>query len=298
MKTDVGNLAIVPQPKKNAWQIGDENAVVGMLVDLQTTLDITKLLEMFSGHLREMVPHASYGFRNELLDIDLVHGKDAHHVCTYTLKLEDETLGEWWMRRDRRFSRADLEQTEELLSHLLYPLRNCLRYREAICYAHTDPLTQVGNRVALMAELQKEFDLARRYDSALVVIFLDIDHFKSINDNHGHEAGDTVLRSVAQTIKEVVRSTDGVFRYGGEEFVIMFNNVGKSGAAHLAERIRQAVAARGHQAGGETLEVTVSLGVALLNQGESAMALMHRADQAMYTAKRTGRNRVVMAPET
>jgi len=298
MKTEVGNLAIVPQIKpSSAWRARDENEVVRMLVDLQTTLDIAQLLRLFSGHLRDFVPHMGYGFRNEILGIDLVFGHDEHHCCRYLLKLEDETLGEWRIRRDRPFSSADLERMEVLLTHLVYPLRNCLRYQEAVCYAHTDPLTQVGNRAALLSSLPREIEGARRYGQPFALIFLDIDHFKSINDTYGHDAGDAVLRSVAQNIKETVRSSDGVYRFGGEEFVIMFSNVGQGGAENLAERLRQAVAAQAHRIEGEALRVTVSLGVAMLNPGESPSALMNRADQAMYKAKRSGRNRVEVAAQ-
>lgn len=298
MKNDAGNLAVVPQTHKvlGEWR-HESGGMFDLLADLQTTLDIAQLLQMFSEHLQASVPHEGYGFHNPLLNLDLEQGREAHHHCSYTLKLQDETLGEWRMRRDRRFSQADLEITENLLSHLLYPLRNCLRYREAVCYAHTDPLTQVGNRIALLSQIQREIDLARRHGTPFAVVFLDIDHFKAINDTHGHAAGDAVLRSVAHSVKQVVRSTDGVFRYGGEEFVVLFSHVGRRDALSLAERIRQAVAAQAHPVGedGATLMVTVSLGLALLAPGESPMALMNRADQAMYKAKRLGRNRVAMA---
>ncbi len=295
MKNDVGNLAVIPQFKPTNQLSRSEGSLVGMLVDLQTTLDIEQILSLFSGHLQEIVPHDGYGFHNELLNIDLASGRKARNSCVYTLKLEGETLGEWRVSRDRRFGAVDLERVEELLAHLFYPLRNGLRYREAMYYAHTDPLTQVGNRVALFAGLQREVELARRYESQFAVVFLDIDHFKSINDTHGHEAGDAVLRSVARGIKDTVRSTDGVFRYGGEEFVILFNNTPKCCAMNLAERIRCSLASKIHQVGDQALRVTVSLGVALLNSGESPTALLSRADQAMYVAKHGGRNRVEMA---
>jgi diguanylate cyclase (GGDEF)-like protein len=298
MKHEGGNLAIVPtlravQPQQA--RPGGENSVVRMLIDLQTTLDIERILGMFSGHLQDLVPHDGYLFSNEPFDLRLGSGRQGRHSCGYVLKLEAETLGEWRTSRDRRFSEAELERMEILLSHLLYPLRNGLRYREAMCHAQTDPLTQVGNRAALFACLEREVEVARRYESPLAVIFLDIDHFKAVNDTYGHAAGDAVLRSVARLVKDAVRATDGVFRYGGEEFAILIRNSGKTGALQMAERIRRSVAACEHRLGALAYKATASLGVAGLNPGDSASSLLGRADQAMYAAKRGGRNRVEAA---
>lgn len=295
MKKDVGNLAIVPQFTPAQELPVNAYSLLGMLTELQSSLDLGRVLELFSGHLQKLVPHDSYSFTNELFKVQLDWGHHHRHACTYTLKLEDETLGEWHITRDRRFSEQELEKVEGLLTHLLYPLRNSLRYREAVCFAHTDPLTQVGNRAALFACLEREIGITRRYESPLAVIFLDIDHFKSVNDDYGHDAGDAVLRGVAQCLKDAVRATDGVFRYGGEEFVVLIHNAPKGGAMAMAERLRRAVESSCLRLGNVELGVTASMGVALVNPAESPVALLCRADHAMYRAKRGGRNRVELA---
>lgn len=275
-----------------------ENPLVGLLMDLQTTLDVERVLELFSGHLQEFVPHSGYGFHHAGLELDVEGGRPGRHRCAYTLSLDDEILGEWRASRDRRFGEAELERLEILLCHLLYPLRNGLRYREALCRAHLDPLTQVGNRMALAACLERDVEVARRYGAPFALIFLDIDHFKAVNDDFGHGTGDAVLQAVARCLRQTVRSSDGVFRYGGEEFVILANNTPKAGVVNLAERIRAQVAAMAYESDNVHLCVTASLGVAVLEPGETHQELLRRADQAMYAAKRDGRNRVEVADQT
>ncbi|HYE34226.1 GGDEF domain-containing protein [Methylocaldum sp.] len=298
MKNKAGNLAVLSSHKiEKKTALGDHQSYHEMLLALQTTLDIEQLLGLFSEHFKTIVPHSGFGFRNEKLGIELSMGKKGRHACIYNLELENEPLGEWRMSRDQRFSELDLVRIEALLCRLLYPLRNGLRYREALCYAHTDQLTQTGNRAALLNALQRELELARRYGTPLSIILFDIDHFKSINDSFGHDAGDAVLRSVARSIKDTVRGSDILFRYGGEEFVILLSNTPKDGAVNLAERIRSTVETLSCGIGDMTLRVTLSLGVATLIPAETHLDLLRRADQVMYTAKRGGRNQVAVASE-
>jgi diguanylate cyclase (GGDEF)-like protein len=124
---------------------------------------------------------------------------------------------------------------------------------------------------------------------------LDIDHYKHINDNHGHSAGDDVLRGVAASIKSQLRNVDMVFRFGGEEFLILLSNTGREAAAMVGERLRFAAQAKNFSADGNLIELTVSLGCSTLLPGESAESLLRRADSALYVAKREGRNRLAMA---
>jgi diguanylate cyclase (GGDEF)-like protein len=124
---------------------------------------------------------------------------------------------------------------------------------------------------------------------------LDIDHFKRVNDSHGHSAGDDVLKAVAASIKGQLRNVDMVFRYGGEEFLILLSNTSREPAAMVGERLRYAAQAAEYYADGQLIELTVSLGCSTLLPGESAESLLRRADSALYVAKREGRNRLAMA---
>ncbi|MBT8137577.1 MAG: GGDEF domain-containing protein [Gammaproteobacteria bacterium] len=156
-----------------------------------------------------------------------------------------------------------------------------------------DPLTGVYNRHHLRSVLDREINLWRRDASPLSVIMLDIDHFKSINDTHGHQAGDFVLRAVAGICAENIRNSDWVCRYGGEEFVIVLPQARHRDAGEVAERIRRAVGATRFEVGGSSARVTVSLGVAEVSpQHVAAGDLLHAADLALYEAKNSGRNKV------
>jgi diguanylate cyclase (GGDEF)-like protein len=143
--------------------------------------------------------------------------------------------------------------------------------------------------------LQREIELSRRHLQPLSVLMLDIDHFKLVNDTHGHSTGDDVLKAVAATIKNQLRNVDMVFRYGGEEFLILLSNTCREAAAMVGERLRFAAQSEEYLADGHRILLTVSLGCSTLLPGESAESLLRRADSALYVAKREGRNRLEMA---
>jgi two-component system cell cycle response regulator len=160
--------------------------------------------------------------------------------------------------------------------------------------AHTDPLTQVLNRRALTARLASELDRARRYQSVLTLLMVDLDHFKTVNDTHGHLVGDDVLREVAAYLQSAIRSVDVVARYGGEEFVVVLPETPLAGAVTFAERIRAQVEKQPFCETEGPLSITASVGVAVYpGEGiETVEDLFARADDALYRAKAEGRNRV------
>ena len=164
----------------------------------------------------------------------------------------------------------------------------------------TDGLTGVHNRRYFESRCLEEVQAARRSKLPLVCLLLDVDHFKRINDSHGHPAGDVVLRYVARLIRAQLRGSDVVARYGGEEFVVLLPATPPAAALDTAERIRRVIAAQTMPVQlAEPLRITVSLGLAMLAPGEDpvaqAAALVQRADQALYAAKQGGRNRVQAA---
>lgn len=166
--------------------------------------------------------------------------------------------------------------------------------------ARRDSLTGLYNRRFLETALLEEFEHAGALGSPLTVGFLDLDRFKSINDAHGHQAGDAALRAVAQTLDQQLRQGDHIVRYGGEEFVVLLPGTGREPAQLVFERIRAAIAAARYPLeSGETLQLTVSVGVATYVPREQSMAsaeeLLRAADEALYAAKREGRDRVEVA---
>ena len=157
----------------------------------------------------------------------------------------------------------------------------------------TDALTGLPNRRALDEALAQELERAQRYGQAMTVVILDIDHFKQVNDGHGHAVGDLVLQRFAALMGAQVRANDIVGRWGGEEFLLLCPGTGADGGQALAEKLRATLAAHAFEGLGCR---TASFGVAALGEGESLQSLLSRADAALYEAKRRGRNRVELGP--
>jgi two-component system, cell cycle response regulator len=169
------------------------------------------------------------------------------------------------------------------------------RNEELDLVSRTDALTGLRNRRHVEEYLTKLVSLARRNVEPIAVLIVDIDHFKSVNDGHGHDAGDAVLREVAGRMVDSVRLEDMVGRWGGEEFLVVLPNTAAQGAAELAERLRQVVAGEPCPLpDGGAVPVTISLGCAA-SVIDDAATLVRSADAAMYEAKESGRNRVVVA---
>jgi diguanylate cyclase (GGDEF)-like protein len=159
-----------------------------------------------------------------------------------------------------------------------------------------DPLTGLGNRGATLTELQSRFDLSRRHARPISVIMCDLDHFKQINDQHGHGAGDIVLAEFGERVRQNLRGTDLAGRIGGEEFLLVLPETEVEGALLLAERLRVSLSDTPHLLPEGPIQVTCSLGVAQrISEDREAGALLGRADEALYAAKRQGRNQVVVA---
>jgi diguanylate cyclase (GGDEF)-like protein len=158
--------------------------------------------------------------------------------------------------------------------------------------ATTDALTGLMNRQAFDTLFSEHLDVALRSNTAFAAVLFDIDHFKKINDQHGHLAGDEVIKQVAAIAKQSIRSNDFIARWGGEEFIVLLKGCGLEEAKQVAEKIRRGIAAHDFVLGYSSASVTISLGVSVHVGSETAGNLFARADQALYLAKQKGRNRV------
>lgn len=163
--------------------------------------------------------------------------------------------------------------------------------------AERDHLTGCLNRRTWEQRLQIEFARSGRTGDSLACVFFDLDNFKRVNDRHGHEVGDRLLKHVVRVIQQQLRVVDALGRYGGEEFVLLLPGTQLDGARDAAERIRQALRDAPLRIGQEEIAVTASFGVVVLGQAETQAGFLRRADNAMYEAKRLGRDRVEMAPD-
>ncbi|MEJ2456085.1 MAG: GGDEF domain-containing protein [Candidatus Thiodiazotropha sp.] len=277
----------------------NDNGALGLIMELsgklQTTLELEGLIELFAQVIEAQFDFDSLTYFDPEEELTLKFGRrTGRNKLNYQLKVLESDLGKIQLTRTRKFKQAEIEQLENLLSALLYPLRNALLYRTALHSAFIDSLTGVKNRTAFDSNFSRDIEYSHRKQSELSLIVLDIDLFKRINDNFGHIVGDDVLRQVAQTVEHTIRSSDALYRYGGEEFAIVLNGTDQSGARLLAERIRRNM----EQLEFDSLKgitVTISLGIAVMDENESADQLFARADAALYQAKEQGRNRVVTA---
>ena len=191
--------------------------------------------------------------------------------------------------------------TPDALAHLDALLRLSVRVRELehqrdvlFDLATTDPLTRLPNRRHLHDVLGRELDRARRHRQEMSVALFDVDHFKDVNDAHGHAVGDVVLLELARLADQMVRGSDLLARLGGEEFVLVMPQTTLEQAQHVCERLRSAIARMRVRHQGVEVGVTVSVGVtSCRTQTDDVDAILDRADQAMYEAKGDGRNRVL-----
>jgi diguanylate cyclase (GGDEF)-like protein len=257
---------------------------------LQTTLEADQQIRLFARHISRALEFDGIAYAHETEQLDYSEGRQATHSVTYDLVLEGDSLGTLLLYRELPFADDEIHALENLLCALIYPLRNALVYRQAVQRALRDPLTGIPNRGAFEQALPREFELARRQGTALSLLIVDIDHFKRCNDRYGHSFGDDVLKAVAHSVSSTVRRSDLVFRFGGEEFLVLASHTAVTGARLLAERIRQNVETM-TTISGRDMAVTVSVGVASLNGKDDPKTFFDRADAALYRAKADGRNR-------
>jgi two-component system cell cycle response regulator len=205
-------------------------------------------------------------------------------------------------RAERQLQSEDVEFAEVVIRAAVAAIRRAQALettradnRRLEALATTDPLTRVLNRRALVERLTAEVDRARRYDSGLTMLLIDVDHFKQINDTAGHLAGDSVLRQLGALLEDAVRKVDIVARYGGEEFVAILPETSSEGGVTFADRLRERIASQIFDVGVEQpVHLTVSIGIATITSEHvtSTEDLFARADEALYRAKAGGRNQV------
>jgi diguanylate cyclase (GGDEF)-like protein len=191
---------------------------------------------------------------------------------------------------EERTKEAELRATE-----------NAMQFKDDLVklqkMADTDYLTGLMNRRAFLAVADDTAEFCRRYKRSMATLMIDIDHFKKINDTHGHAAGDDAIKRIAEIINQSIRTTDKAARFGGEEFVVLLREIDQETALRLAERIRNSIEQTTITHGDASIRATVSIGVAINAEGDrDVQDIIERADQGLYIAKKSGRNRTVVTP--
>lgn len=223
-----------------------------------------------------------------------MEGKTDVYECEYRIQAKDGSY-KWFYDRGK-ITQRDVNGKPEFVAGIVFDITEQKEQEQKLTQKNeflemqctTDVLTGICNRRAIMEELEMRINQALIYHSPLSIVLLDIDYFKKVNDNNGHQYGDIVLKKVANSISESIREIDSVGRYGGEEFLVVLPNTEKSNAITIAERIREAVERLNFS---EKVHVTISGGIAVLS-GETIVELINKADKKLYEAKNDGRNRI------
>ncbi len=230
---------------------------------------------------------------------DRLAGLNTRSVLCMPLVSRGRTIGavELINKRRGRFTADDLEIATTLTGPGAIAIENAILYQKSAELTVTDDLTKLFNSRYLNVHLKREIKRSRRYGMPVSLIFLDLDGFKTVNDNYGHLAGSRALYEVGQVIQETVREIDVVSRYGGDEFTIILPQTGAGGALVIADRIRLALEERVFLADqGIQVRLTASFGVSTFpDHGQNREELIQGADQAMYLVKDRGKNGVALA---
>ncbi len=247
---------------------------------------------LFEDRSQQLTDRTKYGWQRELemSATALKQGADAYiwHL------IEEKT----------EHSSAELTANHGLiLAQLTVGLRKTQKYRDLIqtndmlsAIALSDSLTELNNRRALEWDLPRQIKKAKTQKNSLSLIILDVDHFKKVNDTHGHLVGDRILQLLCQRLRHNLRCQDTAFRYGGEEFVILLANTTDEEALLVARRLNRVVSDKPFSLSNKlTINITISLGTASLKaeDDDQGVSLLHRADQCLLQAKTAGRNRVI-----
>ncbi|BBN82270.1 hypothetical protein PA25_22550 [Pseudoalteromonas sp. A25] len=258
-----------------------------LVEQLQTTLHIDELLTVFAEHAQRIIKLSGLQFHSSL-GVAQMHQSDNQHVpYKFDLELNEEHLGQLVYYCQYQLSESIKAKLCRLHSALLYPLRNALTYNRVLKLATRDALTGLNNRSQFSDNLAQRIERGRRLQSKFSLMLLDLDNFKQVNDKHGHSTGDEVLTRFAEILKLSVRSTDTVYRFGGDEFAIIIDDPEFTTNKVIAERIMQTVRSC-HML--SKYDVTTSIGFTLSAAQDCENSIFSRTDKGLYRAKADGRN--------
>ena len=269
------------------------NKSLNSLFILQKTLDLNVLIEQFDNELKRIIFHDYLNYKNSDEKININIGKVIQEKLTYDLRLNNKNLGTLIISRKKAFTESEIENIEDLTSLLIYPITNSLLFRQAITNASIDPITKLNNRMLFDKIIEQEIDFAQRYKQKLLLMMIDIDNFKKINDSFGHNTGDILLKNIAEKLIEFMRRSDLVFRYGGDEFCIILRNIILDGGNKLANRIRKNINEKEFDCNETIINTSLSIGLVELHDDDNSIKFIERADKLLYEAKNSGRNNVI-----
>ncbi len=257
---------------------------------LQTTLDAHQLLSVYAEFIKVRIDIEALQFVSDDQLFNLIgEFGDNHHQHAVMLYADQSYLGQMVYSLKQPLSMQQKMRLEQWHRELTFPLRNALKFSQLHRLAVRDHLTGLGNRALLEEVLEHlHIKLTRQKEGCHAVMLLDLDGFKAVNDQHGHHQGDDILRIFAELLKSTVRDSDQVFRFGGDEFVVVMEDTNHHQAQDVYQRIRQAVANCQELS---CYQLSTSAGTAQLECFNTVAQTLEEADKHLYRAKHGGKNR-------
>jgi diguanylate cyclase (GGDEF)-like protein len=256
---------------------------------LQTTLELNQQLQMFSMAAGKILPLTAMQLCTAVGEFKAAGSTTGPHEYRSMLVLNEQCLAELIYQSELPVSPMQQRKLLELEQQWLFPLRNALIVTRLQQLALRDTLTGLGNRRYFDDAIQKALQLTERKQQPMVLILLDLDNFKQVNDNFGHHAGDEVLLAVADAMRCTLRASDNLFRFGGDEFAVLLTAEDAQSAELVAHRLVKAISQH-HIC--VKFGVSASAGLASHQPDETTQTLFNRADSALYDAKQSGKNAV------
>ncbi len=258
-----------------------------LVEQLQTTLDVEQLLAIYLSAITSQ-------YKINSVELDTFHGKfkssNGHsslQTMTLPIRINDRLMGNITYYSERPITDILMSSLTGYQKKLIYPLRNALAFWQLQQMALKDPLTGIGNRSMYEDAIKRTAQHALRFNEEFVLMLLDLDNFKTVNDTHGHLMGDKILTGFVKLVEGCLRGTDQIFRFGGDEFAILLGKEGLSGAPIVASRINLAIS---QSPIFNKYHVSTSIGCACFEKDDTPEDLFARADKALYAAKDAGKN--------
>jgi len=272
----------------NAFKVFDSpnnentNRKLALMEQLQTSLDIERLLNIFAMEAAKYADFSGLYFKNGEVTAAIRGSRQGKNERHFELKLNQKFVGIITYAINSPISITNYKILNELHQYLIHPLNNALNYQKTLQLAMQDSLTSLNNRRSFDEQLKRAMHRANRQHSKVGLIICDLDKFKAINDTYGHAIGDDVLVQFSQALKESVRDSDSIFRFGGDEFAVIVEDATKDALIVIEQRISVAMSM---DALLTKYAVSCSLGYTFMDRIDSQESFFERADRALYQQK-------------
>lgn len=281
------NVVNHPNSKFNAFTLFQQSEQhsqrnFALLERLQTTLDVNQLIDIYATEVAKHIDYTGIYFKHADISATVRGSRQAKNERQFELKLNGQFFGIITYAVNTPISLTSYTVLSELHKLLINPLNNAVRYHQLMQLAMQDSLTQLGNRRSFDEQIKRTMSLAIRKHTRVGLILCDLNKFKAINDTFGHVIGDSVLVHFAEALRQCVRDSDCIFRFGGDEFAIIVEDASEQSLNAIEHRIYQATSQDSLLA---KYNVTSSLGLAFMNKADNATSFFQRADSALYSQK-------------